>query len=599
MPLNYNAPTAPIWYPNAELGEYRIPPFQRFTPLSLFQNGEQGVFYDPSDLTTLYQDAAGTTPVTAAGDPVGLMLDKSQGLELGDELVTNGAFDTNINGWTNFDPTRGTIDWNNGRLRITAAASGGEYRVLFYQAITCVVGKRYKVNANIYQVGPITSRLFVGSIAGNSAGGSNGLVGDGKAQVIFTATATTMYIQGQLVSNSPNLVAEFDNITSKELKGNHAYQTASAARPLLGRVPVTGRRNLLPTTDLGNAYYTKQQVTLTENTTSEADEFVITNTVEESTIAGGFSVSALLIGNFSLNRFVSAKFKKGELNYGFIARSNAGGASVSSTALIVDLRDGSIFDPPRSDVFTDASATISTDGFVRLSVRSINPNVGSFYFGFLSDPNTLDVSLRENLGLVGLDLGTISSIQVEDNELTAPQKVVSDLDVTEAGVRDAWYLQGDGVDDHMLCDSVIPSVGGSIVSAFDAQNDGLIYGSFTSSSRWYIGANTIDEIGGGWSDLSRTTLRGGVKTAVAVNSLVGLNTNASIYQNSEELVSATSISAPSHSLQNYLLANNISGSAGLYAQSKIFGIVALNKALSNSERIKTEQWLANKAGVTL
>jgi hypothetical protein len=48
-----------------------------FTPLDLFQSGEQGVWYDPSDLTTLFQDDAGTTPVTSDGDPVGLMLDKS------------------------------------------------------------------------------------------------------------------------------------------------------------------------------------------------------------------------------------------------------------------------------------------------------------------------------------------------------------------------------------------------------------------------------------------------------------------------------------------------------------------------------------------
>ncbi|MGB2246149.1 MAG: hypothetical protein ACPH3N_00690 [Alcanivorax sediminis] len=48
-----------------------------FDPLSLFANGEQGAWYDPSDLTTLYQDSAGTTPVTIDGDPVGLMLDKS------------------------------------------------------------------------------------------------------------------------------------------------------------------------------------------------------------------------------------------------------------------------------------------------------------------------------------------------------------------------------------------------------------------------------------------------------------------------------------------------------------------------------------------
>ena len=43
----------------------------------LFANGEQGFFYDPSDLSTMFQNAAGTIPVTAAGQPVGLMLDKS------------------------------------------------------------------------------------------------------------------------------------------------------------------------------------------------------------------------------------------------------------------------------------------------------------------------------------------------------------------------------------------------------------------------------------------------------------------------------------------------------------------------------------------
>jgi len=48
-----------------------------FSPISLFANNEQGAWYDPSDLTTLYQDSAGTTPVAEDGDPVGLMLDKS------------------------------------------------------------------------------------------------------------------------------------------------------------------------------------------------------------------------------------------------------------------------------------------------------------------------------------------------------------------------------------------------------------------------------------------------------------------------------------------------------------------------------------------
>jgi hypothetical protein len=47
-----------------------------FTPASLFAAGEVGAWYDPSDLTTLFQDSAGTTPVTAVEQSVGLMLDK-------------------------------------------------------------------------------------------------------------------------------------------------------------------------------------------------------------------------------------------------------------------------------------------------------------------------------------------------------------------------------------------------------------------------------------------------------------------------------------------------------------------------------------------
>lgn len=49
----------------------------RFNPAYLFSSSEPGAWYDPSDLTTLFQNAAGTTPVTAAGQPVGRILDKS------------------------------------------------------------------------------------------------------------------------------------------------------------------------------------------------------------------------------------------------------------------------------------------------------------------------------------------------------------------------------------------------------------------------------------------------------------------------------------------------------------------------------------------
>lgn len=64
-------------------GNWRTPwrkpwgyPLQDWTPAQLFADGAQGVWYDPSDPTTVFQDAAGTTPAFP-GDPVGLLKDKS------------------------------------------------------------------------------------------------------------------------------------------------------------------------------------------------------------------------------------------------------------------------------------------------------------------------------------------------------------------------------------------------------------------------------------------------------------------------------------------------------------------------------------------
>ena len=48
-----------------------------WSPLKLFAGGKLGAWYDPSDLSTLFQDSAGTIPVTADGQPVGKILDKS------------------------------------------------------------------------------------------------------------------------------------------------------------------------------------------------------------------------------------------------------------------------------------------------------------------------------------------------------------------------------------------------------------------------------------------------------------------------------------------------------------------------------------------
>jgi hypothetical protein len=55
--------------------DHGVPP--PWTPANLFTLSQRGLWLDPNDLTTMFQDSAGTTPVTAVGDPVGLWQDKS------------------------------------------------------------------------------------------------------------------------------------------------------------------------------------------------------------------------------------------------------------------------------------------------------------------------------------------------------------------------------------------------------------------------------------------------------------------------------------------------------------------------------------------
>lgn len=194
------------------------------TPAGLFASGEQGVWYDPSDLSTLYQDHLGTTPA-AYGQPVGLMLDKSKGRALGPERVTNGAFDNGISGWE----ASGTaaVSPENGAMKVSVTGASGGFRSA--APLTAKAGALYEVS------------LFVRNVDYT-----------GVFNLSFSATSVpiTPTEQGQVhrfiapaASTNPGLLAArsgtptgsyiIDNISVRELPGNHASQPTVTARPTL------------------------------------------------------------------------------------------------------------------------------------------------------------------------------------------------------------------------------------------------------------------------------------------------------------------------------------------------------------------------------
>ena len=107
-----------------------------FNPLSLFAAGEKGVWFDPTDISTLFQDAAGTQPVTAVGQKVGRILDKSG----------NGNHATQSN--AAFQPTY-QID-NEGNPNLTFS---GSYNQLVTRPIDFTATAQMMVGVGLHVVG--------------------------------------------------------------------------------------------------------------------------------------------------------------------------------------------------------------------------------------------------------------------------------------------------------------------------------------------------------------------------------------------------------------------------------------------------------------
>ena len=83
---------------------------QGFSPASVFVGGAKGIWLDPFDMSTGFQDTAGTTPVAAATDPVGRRNDKS-GNALNVLQATGGARpEFTVNGSVNSDYCDGLDD---------------------------------------------------------------------------------------------------------------------------------------------------------------------------------------------------------------------------------------------------------------------------------------------------------------------------------------------------------------------------------------------------------------------------------------------------------------------------------------------------------
>lgn len=190
-----------------------------FNPLSLFANGESGFILDTSDYSYLFQDSYGTTAVTAVDQAVGLVLDKSQGLVIQSELITDSSFD-NTSAWSK---SAASVVVSGGSATWTSAASG--VYVADLTAFIPVAGAWYKVELVISSI--TGGALRIGNEVGTVLSSDFSTSG---TKTFYTNIPTTSTLRLRSVGTTTASVSSF---SVKRFLGNHAYQSTSGSRPLL------------------------------------------------------------------------------------------------------------------------------------------------------------------------------------------------------------------------------------------------------------------------------------------------------------------------------------------------------------------------------
>ena len=200
-----------FWAPGATVIGGNAPTFDQQIQ-KLFANGEQGFFYDPNDLSTMYRDAYGQAPVTGNNQPVGLLLDKSLQLRVGDVINT-----TNEVGLLSISGTEAEVVPSSQNARTTTwtdVKPNSIYRV------NSPISNRFRVQLKSNQ-GVITSYK----------GNEDTRSGDAR---LIRIEANTTQIRVYYVTGVPT--GDF-SLKLEEILGNHAFQSTSAARPILQDVP--------------------------------------------------------------------------------------------------------------------------------------------------------------------------------------------------------------------------------------------------------------------------------------------------------------------------------------------------------------------------
>jgi len=211
---------------------------------SLFSAGEQGAFYIPQPIVngtqSLFQDAAGKTPVTEDGDPSGLLLDQSRNFQIGDEAINSINWS---NGYTTVGAKQIPTDWEEYKGANVASSTVSPNSYIF-TATDHLGGIFYDILKPFYYLYTIRARK-INNASGDPtlqmySGVWNTVVPvDASVGVWYEKTFTILgYHENLIISNfTGSATWEVEYISARKIESIPAIQTISAARPTFNDSP--------------------------------------------------------------------------------------------------------------------------------------------------------------------------------------------------------------------------------------------------------------------------------------------------------------------------------------------------------------------------
>lgn len=556
----------------------------------LFAAGEQGVWYDPSDLTTLFQDSAGTQPVTAVEQPVGLMLDKSKGPVLGPELVTNGDFSNGATGWSalSFPVDDGSIVVSGGVAKITT----GLATLGYVQQLSLVVGKMYRLSGLVEFVSGSGASIAITNAAKNAFVVQSALVTTVgqpvRREIVFTATETNPWVYMRAGNHAS--VGKFSDIQVKELPGNHAFQATSASRPVL-----SARVNLLTKTEeFNDVPWVKSSVNVSGGLLYPASTGATRYINQIPSVSNN---GATVTNKWRLKpagKTVAWVYCRSITSYGVVYFTLSGSGSAQIVA-------GSVSTPT-------ATISLADDGYYDISITvsgipAADFTLGGCGVGVSDEAGSLNVTANGTDGIL-ISKPDLRVTNVGVN-LPAYQRVNTSTDYDTTGFP--LYLKFNGTNSSMATNSINFTATAKVTAwagvrkLSDAARNMIVELTNALSQSFSLQAqrtagDQYDYVSGGTSDAVASVTSG--YAAPITNVLTGVSsitTDVCLLRiNGGQVASSTTDQGSSTSYANAPLYIGARGGTSLYFNGQLYSLIVRGATSTSAQMTAAETWVNTK-----